>query len=343
MVQRSRIHELEMAWRALSSDQILDGWRTIPIVSKESWRLLGGRKSPGNYEGVLIGLPATRMPSIDQLPKGIGFNVSKAILGDASDGFEWMALARHDTGSVELFTIMAEDVISVLEDLQGASSEKAIRAFLARVRAWQNFMQRDDNGIMGAEAELGLYGELELLNQLIEEGLPHNVVIDAWQGPFDGVQDFRLGSGAIEVKTTTANKGFVAKIGSLEQLDDTLIYPIFLAAIKVSVSDKGLSLTEKITELRYFLRDDVYALSAFNGALLNAGFLDCMSENYTRKFLEVNTRFITVDKDFPCLTRTNVTAQVLKVRYEIDVDLIVNHDISLTEILKRIGVMLKWS
>ncbi|MEX3012361.1 PD-(D/E)XK motif protein [Acinetobacter baumannii] len=37
-----------------------------------------------------------------------------------------------------------------------------------------------------------------------------------------------MGSGAIETKSTLSNQGFVAKINSLEQLDDSEKSPLFL-------------------------------------------------------------------------------------------------------------------
>lgn len=50
-----------------------------------------------------------------------------------------------------------------------------------------------------------------------------------------------LGDGAIEVKATMSSAGFPVKIGSLEQLDDSVASPLFLAAMRFSRGEDGLT------------------------------------------------------------------------------------------------------
>jgi hypothetical protein len=69
--------------------------------------------------------------------------------------------------------MMAEDVVAALDALSANSDDAALlHHFLARIRAWQDFMRRGDDGMLSPEAELGLYGELEFLEGLISCGLP---------------------------------------------------------------------------------------------------------------------------------------------------------------------------
>ena len=75
---------------------------------------------------------------------------------------------------------------------------------------------------LSQEAEVGLFGEMVVLKALLEAGVPVEVVLNAWQGPLDGLHDFLIGSGAIEVKTTLSTNGFPATVNSLEQLDESL-------------------------------------------------------------------------------------------------------------------------
>jgi hypothetical protein len=81
---------------------------------------------------------------------------------------------------------------------------------------------------LSPESEIGLVGELTLLRVIIDAGVPPVTAIESWVGPFDGVQDFNLGTGSLEVKATLSMTGFPAKIGSLEQLDDFVRQPLFL-------------------------------------------------------------------------------------------------------------------
>ena len=118
-------------------------------------------------------------------------------------------------------------------------------------------MNRHRESVLSAENEQGLFGELILLDRLVEAELPPRDVLDAWQGPADGLQDFIFGSGGIEVKTTLSAGGFPATISSLEQLDDSLRQPLFVAATKIALHGCGHDASgEWSTSSRGRLADD---------------------------------------------------------------------------------------
>ncbi len=260
-----------------------------------------------------------------------------AEIGDMIPGRTWIALCRQDQGSHDLFARMAEDVVTTLDSMRGAGEERLARVFVSRIRAWQDFMSRE-NGVLGPEAEIGLYGEIVILLALRALGLSPLTVAEAWQGPLRGIQDFLLGTGAIEVKTTGAASGFPARVGSLEQLDDALISPVFLAAVRLALSPSGLTLPEIAASARESLLSDALALTAFNSRLLHAGYVDAMSSSYTRQFSVAATRMLSVSGEFPRLTRSNVTREILRVRYELDLDLVQGADTSIEDVIGRLGV-----
>ena len=167
-------------------------------------------------------LPRSGCHQSTNSPKARGFLVSRADFSEDGADRIWIALCRRSAGSLDLFAMMADDVALTLEGLRGADNERLFTTFLARIRAWQDFMRRGGDGVLGPEAEVGLFGELELLRDIILAGLPAIVAVRAWQGPLDGVQDFALGVGAIEVKCTVSPGSFPATVGSLDQLDDSL-------------------------------------------------------------------------------------------------------------------------
>lgn len=92
---------------------------------------------------------------------------------------------------------------------------------------------------LSPEAELGLAGELAFVIALLDSEVPAEEVLKGWVGPDDAPQDFLLGDGAIEVKATMSSSGFPVKIGSLEQLDDSVASPLFLAAMRFSREERG--------------------------------------------------------------------------------------------------------
>jgi len=221
-------NEFVLAWSSLTSADAEPGWQAIDLPSAGPLQLRAGRRSPDNSEAVLVGFPSDRLAAADKLPEGHGFTVERA--DPYGDGRLWLALTRKSAGRLELFEAMVCDVIGALDDSFAAGSDerKLLRAFVGRVAAWQEFMRKGAQ-TLSPEAEIGLFGELMVLQSILESGVAPSTALEGWVGPIEGLQDFTLGTGAIEVKATLSTKGFPARIGSLEQLDDSTRQPLFVA------------------------------------------------------------------------------------------------------------------
>lgn len=336
MLQNKK-EELLVAWRALGSEVDEDGWSTIAVSTETPCRVLAGRHFPGNEEALLFGFRAVRVPPADQLPQGHGFLVSKATPRENLDrSYVWITLCRQYAGSLDLFVTMADDVILTLNELKHLNDDGLFHVFLARIRAWQSFMHHGKDGFLSPEKEVGLFGELEFLRELLSSGLPATIAIDGWEGPFEGIHDFRLGNGAIEVKTTLSPIGFPAQINSLEQLDDALVQPFFLAGIRLALNTSGITLPEQIDGLRNILSKTPEALAMFNSALLNVGFLEGKSNCYSRRFLLSEKKIMRVFDEFPRITRADVKIEIRKAKYELDLDMITGCDIDFLEVLYQL-------
>lgn len=328
---------LQSAWRALAGDGVDDGWRTIPIEGGPN-RLLAGRHFPGNEESILVGFNSVRMPPDSRLPQGRGFRVEKVRYDIGGDGQVWVSLSRQLAGSLDMFVRMAEDVIGMLRAYGHANDETLVQLFLGRIKAWQEFMERGREDVLGPEAEVGLFGELSVLKMILEALASPIVALESWHGPLDGLQDFLIGTGAIEVKSTVAVNGFSATIGSLEQLDDSLVQPLFLAGIRLSLDSYGRTLPEFITELGGLLSDNPAAKGMFENLVLRAGFLWAFSDSYKRRFTHTDTTIMPVGENFPNLTRGNVNIAIRKARYELDLGLVNVPDVGLSWALEELGV-----
>lgn len=337
MALQSEREELQAAWRALAGHPESEGWRTIPIARKSPCKVLAGRHFPGNEEALLVGFAPTRLPPPNLLPQGRGFLVSREEV-PGQPGHVWVALRRQQAGRLDLFAMMALDVLGALEQLSDASNERLVEVFLSRIAAWQEFMRRDSDGVLSPEAEVGLTGELELLNGLLDSNLPAPVALQAWQGPLDGLHDFTFGTGAIEVKSTISPAGFPAKISSLDQLDDTIASPLFVAGVRLALDSAGNSLPDMVSALRTRLAESPSALVTFNTRLLHAGYLDDVADRYTRRFTPAGTRFLVVSDRFPRLTRATTPAEIRTARYELDLELISGIPHQLDDVLAQLGL-----
>lgn len=326
MVQQSNGNTLRAAWRALDGSSGEGGWRTIPLEIKGNCRLLAGRFFPGNEEAILVGFSSVNVPQDNHLPQGHGFRVNRLERDIIADGHIWVSLARLAAGSLDMFALMAEDIVSFLSSRTTESEDSIFHAFLGRIRAWQNFMDREVAGILSAEAEIGLLGELIMLDTLIASGIPAIDAVNSWQGPIDGMQDFLIGTGAIEVKTTASQGSFLAKISSLEQLDNSLVNPLYLAGVRVALHDSGITLPMFAHAVRSKIASDSMARSIYENRLIQAGLLEAHAENYTRCFVHSSTVLFYVNEEFPRLTAGNVGIEIRKARYELDLALIKQPD-----------------
>lgn len=323
------------AWRALESLVEPEGWRSIPISFNGNCNLQAGRHYPANLEALLIGFRSIALPAVSALPQAKGFGVERISIGNSD---RWLALARHPEASQELFTRMVVDIVDLITRNTEKGELELYQLFIGRLHTWQEFMQKNHE-TLGFSAELGLVGELRFLDILLNSGLPLHTVVDAWRGPVHGLQDFELGTGAVEVKSTLASNGFPARIMSLEQLDDSVRHPLFVCGCRFVTGIHGQTLPQRVNALRQRLSPDAHALSRFNTVLLFAGYLDVHTEHYVRQFVETDERFLLVDDTFPRLVPGNVPAGIRQVRYEVDLDSLVSHQVKLDEIIMKTGVV----
>lgn len=330
-----RIEEFSVAWQALSGKEDDTGWRCIAVSPTGPCSLLAGRKFPGNQEAVLAGFNTLEAPPKELMPEGVGFEVARE--DPYGDGNTWIALTRKDAGSAEMFAEIVQDVVETMDIASGAGEEATLKSMLSRVRAWQEFMRKTPRGL-SPEAEVGLAGELSFLGMLLDAGIPASSAVKGWLGPVGGVQDFELGTGSIEVKSTLSNNGFPAKIGSLEQLDDSFRSPLYLAGMRLSQAAGGITLGEMATSLVKRMSHDSSAASAFLDSLVAAGLPPSQFNNYIRRFVTVSCRILEVEEGFPRFVPGRVAEAVRRIFYELDLDKVEGRGLDVIEVLERLGI-----
>ena len=330
------IDEIQLAWNSIQTAQGTSGWNTVEVLPSHPGRFRAGRNFPDQCEALLAGFSTSVISRNEKLPEGLGFHVTRA--NAEQDGLTWLALTRSPNGNLELFSAVVSDVLHVILATGTEDHSRQLRAFLGRIRAWQEFMRKGAVPL-SAENEVGLVGELTMMEKMLDVGMTPEAAIRAWSGPLDGLRDFELGFGAIEVKTTIASAGLVAKIGSLEQLDDTNCKPIFLGAVKYALTESGQTLPEKISAIRARLESDPITLSEFDDRVLAAGYMPAHSPQYHRRFSLRQISMLEVGENFPRLMHGNVTPGVINARYEINLEPLLSQDIGLTTALKKLEMI----
>lgn len=327
-----------LAWSSLTGDDAEPGWRSIALPPSGPLEVRAGRRSPDNAEAVLVGFPTAKTPVVDKLPEGQGFSVERADLEGA--GKLWIALSRKSAGSTDLFAAMSCDVIGALDDAVAAGADEArlTRVCIGRVRAWQEFMRKGTQAL-SPEAEIGLVGELVILGAIINAGVATAQAIESWVGPLDGIQDFEIGTGALEAKATLSFKGFPAKIGSLEQLDDSVRQPLFVAGARFRQVESGQNLPEFIAAMREAIHGDAEAGRLLSERLIAAGYLDSHEGHYPRRFVLNDIRVVKVGEGFPRMTPGTAPAGITRALYEIDLDKAQGDNVGVDAALEQLGVI----
>jgi Putative PD-(D/E)XK family member, (DUF4420) len=336
MARQSKAFDL--AWGSLSGTDAESGWRAIAVGPAGSVAIHAGRRFPGNEEALLVSFAGASVPPAEKLPDGLGFAVERA--DPYRDGAAWLALTRKATGSPELFSAMACDVAGALDAAvaDGADQPRLLRVVLGRVKAWQEFMRKGAQAL-SPEAEIGLIGELLVLAAIIDAGVAPSEAVEAWKGPQDGVQDFELGTGAVEVKTTIATVGFAAEIGSLDQLDDSVRQPLFVAGVKLRQLATGTNLPGIVAATRIKVALDAEATRLLADRFIAARYLDSDAGLYTRRFDPVGMRLVEVTPAFPRLLHATVPQGVTRAIYGIDFDKAGGPAWDLVSALKKLGVI----
>lgn len=330
------IDEIQLAWNSIQTAQGTSGWNTVAVLPSHPGRFRAGRNFPDQCEALLAGFRTSVISRNEKLPEGLGFHVTR--VNSEQDGLVWLALTRSPNGNLELFSAVVSDVLQTILATGSGDHSRELRVFLGRIRAWQEFMRKGAVPL-SAENEVGLVGELTVLEKMLDVGMAPETAIKAWSGPLDGIRDFELGFGAIEVKTTVASAGLVAKIGSLEQLDDTNCKPIFLGAVKYAMTESGQTLPEKISAIRTQLESDPITLSEFDDRVLAAGYIPAHSPQYHRRFSLREIAMLEVGENFPRLMHGNVKPGVISARYEINLEPLLSQDIGLTTALKKLEMI----
>lgn len=330
------IEEFALAWKSLAGVSEEEGWRSISVSCVGFCDLMAGRRFPGNEESLLVHFPSVKVPPAEKLPEGQGFTVERVDPFD--DGETWLALTRKESGSVELFSAMVCDVVGAMDAEVAGGEVVLLRVLLGRVRAWQEFMRKGAQAL-GPEAEIGLIGELSFLRAIIEAGVPASLAVESWVGPLDGIQDFVIGTGAVEAKATVSSSGFPAKIGSLEQLDNSVRQPLFVAGVRLSQTESGKSLPEFAESVRQGIKGDQEAERLFAERLLAAGYFEEHVGRYPRHFVLAGIRVVEVTEGFPRIVPGMVPSGIRRVIYEIDLDKASGDNLDPEVALKKLGAL----
>ena len=270
------------------------------------------------------------------VPQARGFEVRLLTLPDDPQGHSSILLSQTHDGFRDIFTTLTTDVAGHIAST--ADHKTAVEQLLARLKRWQQFLERSGPEGLGDEAQRGLFGELWFISHFL---LPVRGLraITAWTGPAMTAQDFQLPGMAVEVKTTTVKEHQKLLITGEKQLDSSAQLNIFLFHLSLDAQrDTGITLVELVAQVRGMLVSSPLALGNFEDALLSAGYLDTHANRYLHPgYLKREHHFFRVADDFPRIVGGDLRAGVGDLSYSISVAACLPYTVPDTEFTGILG------
>ncbi|MBA4322705.1 MAG: hypothetical protein C0408_07805 [Odoribacter sp.] len=199
--------------------------------------------------------------------------VSTDLRLNPSTGGHFFILCLQNKENADIFHRLCMDLIDRTKDVK--EQKVALEIIHTRLKRWQSFLSRKTNHLLTAQEVQGLYAELEFLYICISKTDNQLAVIEGWQGPLGGPQDYVLGDYAVEVKSVAGLQKNVVRISSENQLGthlDRLYLQVFFLA-EFYACKLGLSLNQMVDKVRSRI-NDIDTRDLFDNRLYETGYIE---------------------------------------------------------------------
>lgn len=272
---------------------------------------------------------------VERAPSMTGIKVRTGIEGDRSH----ITLTVENNDDSQIFYYLSKSLMDATEILPIGKDSSAARVILTHLGRWQKILKNKGSKLLNLNKQVGLFGELMILDNIFLENLNADEAVACWTGPHGHEQDFEYGTSLVEVKTSRTSSDKKIKISSADQLD-TVSGEITLVHQTVGVFEnkppESLSLNQKVQQLNEKISNlSMSALDSFNISLLMYGYEE-HPEYHKHHFAPAFRNYYSVEGDFPRIQASDLNDGLIIVSYSILIDSCNNHSISEELALERI-------
>ena len=189
------------------------------------------------------------------------------------------------------------------------------------VEEYSKFFEVKIKNFNNKESLLGLYGELDLLNELLlSKKYTNREVIDAWSGYQRSTHDFNFLENKIEVKSSTSDNNLI-HCSSYNQLISHIGFNTYL--IKFSYEEKskkenGKNISDLIDLIKRKLEISKTSLKIFERKLEIFG-IDKLED--ISRYIRKSYNIYEIRHDFPSFKDTNIHPSISGIKYKIDLSM----------------------
>lgn len=261
-------------------------------------------------------------PTVDPAPRLPKLRGLVARVVPAGEGRSRISLRLVDASLQDIFSRLCHDLVdaSRVADTEESAAQVAIR----RTWRWHHLLRGGGPGLLSAEEQKGLIGEIHVLRRLIDL-VGGAAAVASWRGPLGAPKDFEVGPHAIEAKARRGAATAHVRISSEDQLDGNGVDVLLLHVIDLStaVDGEGTTLSDCARDLFDAVRDlDEGLLEPLEDRFVAAGFH--WTDDYSEfQWSEGQHRIYRVIDGFPCLqASSSLPTGVSQVKYAIDLNAI---------------------
>ena len=231
----------------------------------------------------------------------------------AHAGSIWCIMELQDRALEDVFKQFGMQLIDETRPVQ--TGREVLQAVFTHIRKWQKLLGKNGNGVLGESQQLGLFGELCQLRNLLLAGMDAGSACRSWVAPEGHTQDFQIpGKGVVEVKTRRASTADMVQISSQWQLWSPGT-DINLAVFTVENDNAGESLYGIVSDLKRSIGNASEASSIFEEELEKCGYSDLMPAYDSIKWKLCNERYYHIDEGFPRITPGTIDQGITNVCY----------------------------
>lgn len=257
-----------------------------------------------------------------------GITISKNLKPNGGDLF----LILESSEDWEVFKSLCEDLISVTVEYKDEG--KMMSVIDLRLKKWQQMLKSASSKSLTTEEQMGLFGELKCLVEVIIPLIGPVEALNSWTGPEKDKQDFLLENAVIEVKCSKTSRGEVATISSLGQLSSNK-EEFFLVFYNISPSEKGVSIEELAIEIKNeFFSHSPSLQEMFESKLIEYGYISELNPSLENFQVDKRKAFA-VKETFPRLIPSQVDPRIVSVKYNLDLSRLSEYETEYAGVLKE--------
>lgn len=273
--------------------------------------------SPEGAYRMLVDVPERRLQHLEKVSTA-GLNVDSSVLNvEFRPSQKWAVVSCTARAHVPAFTHIVKEISGlILKDR--CDPVEAINAVIGK---WKSFWGKPPGDVLSEEEQMGLVGELALLERIIVK--KGTGFVKCWFGPA-GKHDFQSCALNLEVKTTSRGRHSHI-INGIDQLTPPLNKKLFVVSKLAAQDESGMSLTAVVAAIERLLKKSPADYHAFASMLSNSGYRREHERDYLNfRFLFSEEKWFEVDRSFPKMSSAELkhalSSRISEVRYRLDLE-----------------------